>query len=306
MFRTAPYCLLAKDCGGALVPATEACTELLCGAYVLLCPHVCCPHQRTCPGVAQAEAAAGHLPPALCCLLRTPPMLCLCAVLVRYPVEGVAYFLEPGRVLSPSYFNLFLALLQMPEAAPLRDQLTNSTDRLLLLLGHPTTQHNTTQQQQQQLGDKSTATQPGAPAGSDAPQPMAIDGATAAEGSSQHQPAGAASAAGCGSNDLAGAVPAAAPASASGQGGPGDTAATPAAASSAATPAAASRPSMSQLSPADATTVAYRAAELVQLLVQQKPDWLPAQPAVFEALCGRWKVNCDAQVGHKRKQFANR
>jgi hypothetical protein len=49
----------------------------------------------------------------------------------------VAYFLDPSRVCIPAYINLFMALLDMPAALPLRQQLAASQDKLVLLLGAP-------------------------------------------------------------------------------------------------------------------------------------------------------------------------
>jgi hypothetical protein len=48
----------------------------------------------------------------------------------------VSYFLEPGRITNPSYFDTFTALLEMPQAGPLRAQLASCEDKLLSLLGH--------------------------------------------------------------------------------------------------------------------------------------------------------------------------
>jgi hypothetical protein len=68
------------------------------------------------------------------------------------------------------------------------------------------------------------------------------------------------------------------------------------AAAAAANPAPAASPK-SALTADDAVTVAYRGVQLVQLLVQHKPEWLPAQAGVFRALCERWTANCAAKVG---------
>lgn len=59
----------------------------------------------------------------------------LSASCCRYPAEAVNYFLEPSRVASGSFFNTFVALLEMPDASPLRAQLAASEAKLLALLG---------------------------------------------------------------------------------------------------------------------------------------------------------------------------
>jgi len=101
----------------------------------------------------------------------------------RYPVEGVAYFLDPTRVLIPSYINLFLALLEMTSAEPLRKQLAISQDKLLILLGaHKQQQQQpaATAAQQQQPQEAAAAAAPAADgsatAGAGGPTPMAVDG----------------------------------------------------------------------------------------------------------------------------------
>jgi hypothetical protein len=171
----------------------------------------------------------------------------------------VAYFLEPGRVLNASYFNLFQALLGMPDATPLREQLAASTDRLLLLLGY--SQHP--QVLQQKAAAPAAAAAAAAPAGNGgeaAPPAAPAAGGAAAEGAP----------------DAAAAAPAAA----------GDAlAAAPA-------PAAAA----TALSPEDATTVAYRGVQLIQLLIKDRPEWLAGQATLFKALCERWKANCAVKV----------
>eukprot|EP00879_Flechtneria_rotunda_P005042 GHRR01005319.1.p1 GENE.GHRR01005319.1~~GHRR01005319.1.p1 ORF type:complete len:3477 (+),score=1416.33 GHRR01005319.1:1112-11542(+) len=75
--------------------------------------------------------AVSPLPNNLTSEYRAP----LLRFLNRYPAEGVAYFMDSGRIQNSSYFNMFTALLEMPDASPLRDMLASNTDKLLALLG---------------------------------------------------------------------------------------------------------------------------------------------------------------------------
>lgn len=100
------------------------------------------------------------------CILHIPPY----SDNFRYPVEGVSYFLEPSRVCIPAYINLFMALLDMPAAQPLREQLAVSQDKLIMLLGMP--------QQHQQQAAAGTAGQNGG----STEAPMAVDGAVVPAG----------------------------------------------------------------------------------------------------------------------------
>jgi hypothetical protein len=65
-----------------------------------------------------------------------------------YPGVGCGQFLDPSRVCIPAYIHLFLALLDMPAAEPLRTQLAAAQDKLCMLLTASTQQ----QQQQQEEG----------------------------------------------------------------------------------------------------------------------------------------------------------
>lgn len=76
------------------------------------------------------HAYPGHVPRCFESVLRTP-----CISLHRYPIEGVNYFLEARRITRTDYFNTFVALLGMQDAAPMRAQLAESEDKLLSLLG---------------------------------------------------------------------------------------------------------------------------------------------------------------------------
>lgn len=80
----------------------------------------------------------------------------------------MAYFLDPSRVCIPAYINLFMALLDMPAAEPLRTQLAASQDKLLVLLAAP---------QQQQQGEAAAA---GGQQEGGGAAPMAVDAPAAA------------------------------------------------------------------------------------------------------------------------------
>ena len=51
------------------------------------------------------------------------------------------------------------------------------------------------------------------------------------------------------------------------------------------------------VSASDASSMAYRAVQLIALLSRHKPGWLQQQHNIFSALQQRWRVNCAAQVG---------
>jgi hypothetical protein len=55
----------------------------------------------------------------------------------RWPEQATAYFLDPIRIVQPTFFQLLLALLRMPLCEPLRQQVASSQQALLSLLQTP-------------------------------------------------------------------------------------------------------------------------------------------------------------------------
>ncbi|WIA37453.1 hypothetical protein OEZ86_014371 [Tetradesmus obliquus] len=226
--------------------------------------------------LSRMPAASSPLPRILTSEYRQP----LLKFLDKYPQEGVAYFLEPGRITNPSYFNTFTALLGMPQAGPLRAQLASCEDKLLSLLGQSPKQQQ--QQQQQQKGQPAAA------------EPAAAGGGGGAadagkEQQQQQQQQGA-------DKDEAKQEP----------GAPADaaTAITPAQPQPQQPPAGAASSSSSSSS---SSATACRAVQLIELLVRHQPDWLPACPAVFNALWRQWNLVGSQQwnlVGSQQRPMA--